>query len=277
MRILLSIVSLCLCVFFSNKAGADYFHHNTDLMKKIKPNLTVRSKPTSNFIKLASVQFLGGKRPELRYDCSEGWTFDSVNGGCKAEVCDGYPYAAGSKQADMCAQQDTCRSGNNVKIKCLSCKDNLVSDGKGGCKCNVTDYPYNNKDAPCPSSASFDTSNVCSEVDDEGNNITYYAGCSCSLSYWEKCEEPLVGFESGGKCRGSDGVVYYRSCVCPSNYVECDDSKQTPLGKTCIDSGGLKYERCAYCDPIDGYIFNLDKYWCSPWPNIPSVYEAYRD
>ena len=71
MRILFSIIALCFCMLFSNETRADYLYHSTYLVNKIKPNLTVRSKPTSQFIKLASVQFLTDGT-QLKFDNKKG-------------------------------------------------------------------------------------------------------------------------------------------------------------------------------------------------------------
>ena len=266
MKIRYYFVGFVCLICIANTFNAYSSNHNTHLINQIKPNPITRSKPTSSHIKLASVQFLGKNDKTLYYNCTGGWVFDTIKGGCKAKECNGYPYAAGSKQAEMCAQQEVCLSGNDVKIKCLECKDNLEKDGVGGCRCNTADYPYNNKNAPCPSNASFDTSNVCSVLDDNGNSIMHYAGCVCPQS-WQICLKSNHHKGVGEACKTADKVEYHVSCMCESEYnLTCADYYQAPANEfdKCEDMGGIKYQSCLYCNPEEGKILekNMNKYWC---------------
>ena len=158
-------------------------------MNKIKPNLTVRSKPTSNFIKLASVQFLGGARKELNYGCPEGQGWSITEDGCVVNPCDGYHYVAGSHELEMCTSTASCMSGTLQKYKCEGCVSgyNLtLKDGR--CLCDTATYPHNNLDKPCPVSGNTvaDKTDMCIEIKNSGTKVEYYKGCVCPEG-WKVC------------------------------------------------------------------------------------------
>ena len=101
MRILLSIIALCFCVCLSYEAGAYVSYHYTNLVNNIKPNLIVRSKPTSQFIKIASVQFLTDGNT-LNFQTTEL----DVKSRC---------YMAGYYKK----QSDCTESGENYGVRCV--------------------------------------------------------------------------------------------------------------------------------------------------------------
>ena len=288
MRILLCIFMLCFCVSISHTVVADYSHHSTYLVNKIKPNQKVGSKPTSSsYIKLASVQFLGIQNERsLEYTClpEAGWYFDEVKKECLPADCSGYPYqySGGSNpQLEMCAlkgdERDVsrCLTTNTYYFKCNNCSGNLSKDGNGGCKCDREIYRIKASDG-CPDNKDFiNKDNPCIEISSAGVQTLYYEGCECP-SDWEECTGSFVGVEPS--CPTSGGKTKYKSCKCNYSYVRCDGIYEYhPEGAaSCTEGSITKYSSCYTCLPSEGYIGDLNKYWCShDWVDIRPISETY--
>ena len=198
MRMLFSIITLCFCVCFSYTAEAALSYHNTHLVNNIKPNLTVRSKPTSVFsqtklmpIRLASVEFLTHEY-QLKFDNKKG----DVKSQCAAlgyvlpvsqcDKSDGYQpsYLCSSEKSmkDVDGAENYTSGCCNTKLYTASsangCSDNSTATGDycywGGskhyrCFCDNIRYPYreytdtdlNAKEGmPC-GQGEFDYTDVC--------------------------------------------------------------------------------------------------------------------
>ena len=117
--------------------------------------------------------------------------------------------------------------------------------------------------------------NSCTDIED-GVETTYYKGCDCPED-WVECAGALVG--EGEKCRPLVGNDRYKSCKCNESYVSCDGIYQShPEDATSCKEGSItKYSECYTCRPDEGYIGNLDHYWCGnyEWMPLSKISETY--
>ena len=255
-----------LCANVSNSYSS---YSSTNLVEQIKPNPTVGSKPTASYTKIASVSFL----PEysgykVGFGCDEGYTL--VNGKCEPNTCEGYPYEDATLVAN-CTASESCKSGNGYKYKCTTCKDGLSLSG-GGCSCDLSLYPYDEVNNPCPYLYDNETSSTCSEINANGTKRVHYAGCKCPES-WQKCDgEHQKGL--GTACE-SYGEKSYYNCGCQEVYNKtCLDSRPTDSGDYCLNlSDGVRYyDECYSCNLSQGEVYNYDEYWCDlEWVEFPVI------
>jgi len=297
MRILFSIIALCFCVLFADKAEADYLYHSTYLVNKIKPNLTVRSKPTSVFsqtklmpIKLASVQFLTDGT-QLK--------FDKVKGDVKSQCAAlGYvlhidkcglgnnlspSYLCSSELPDVAGAENYTSGCCNTKLytaaSASQCTDNATATGDycywGGskkyrCTCDKSRYPYSNQDGEaCSAGQVFDYTDVCKIRGSDGSVISeHYASC-CKVSTkegdggYEQCDASNHEVGWGKSCRINGGAtLLYEKCVCSSNYQTPCESTRLIDGSDYCKLDGTIYTRESNCESRCTYTSetNIDSY-----------------
>ena len=287
MRILLSIMALCFCVCLSYKAEADVSYHYTYLVNNIKPNLTVRSKPTSIFsqtnlmpIKLASVQFLTDDR-NLKFQTGT----INVKERCvlagyyqKASDCTGAGKNYGVRCADDESMSFTATEKTVAEQYVAGCCDKVYSVldpkdcqnnsyysgnrcllGKGQinggnwayeCICNRSTYPFG-EDQSCLSGSKFDEKDICKSISNvDGKIKTYYKRCCITTGNgaYSQCSEDNHEIGSGDYCI-VDGTALYQSCVCNSNY----DLRKSDCSTFLLDAtdvckrGSVEYVRYENC------------------------------
>lgn len=251
----------------SSEAYSYISDYGTNLVAQIKPNPTSGSKPTISFIKIANVSFLPDYNSSgISFGCGEGYSF--VEGVCKANACEGYPYEEATLAAN-CEVSESCKSGRGYKYKCTTCKDGL-SLVNGRCVCDMSVYPYNERDKPCM--YEYDETALCSEVGVSGESEKHYAGCKCPEN-WQKCDgEHQQGL--GTACE-SYGEKSYYGCGCEERYNKtCVESRPQDSGDYCLNlSDGIRYyDECYSCNLSEGEVYNYDDYWCDhEWVEFPVI------
>ncbi len=256
------VISLLLSIEARGEYFISYASHLVEI--KTKPNTSeAKSTNISGNPKYASVTFVTDKREQIKFNCNDGWVMR--NNICEVDSCDGYPYTR--EETENCKTVDMCLSGDVMKYKCTTCGNGLESDGKGGCVCNSSIYPYNTKTFPCM--YQYDSSEEsCAHVDSTGKTTVYYKDCLCPVG-WKQCLDSLHHVGMGSKCV-SGGKDYYASCKCNSNYNKtCIGVEIENPHDYCVDplSGQIFYQECFSCDIGKNEIHEEDyhNFWCSGW------------
>lgn len=252
------------CLLIASGARGEYLSSYASHLVEIKtkPN-KYEAKPAGN-PKYAFVTFITDKRGGVNFQCNPGWVLK--NNACEVNPCTGYPYSK-QEETQNCKTVDMCQSGDAMKYKCTSCKDGLVSDGKGGCICNTSTYKYNEETNPCM--YQYDTSGgTCTHVDSSGKSTVYYKDCLCPTG-WSQCLSLLHQIGVGNKCV-SGGIDYYASCKCESTYDKtCVEGKPDNPGDYCLNPSDNTryYRRCYTCDRSKNELYDeeYNNYWCSGW------------
>lgn len=266
-----------IAIFFATISNTYSSYNNTNLVNQIKTNPTISSKPTTSYIKLAYVDFIVGKNksPKFTQRCYGGWVL--VDGICTPKPCDGYPYGRWNPQRAMCSTLgDSCVSGDELKIKCKNCANNLSKDDEGGCYCNKSTYPFNDSDTPCGKYASFDVeADFCEFINTDNTRVKYYKGCVCPAG-WERCDRSDL--DGVGEACESYGKDWYSTCKCKDRYDElCEDANERPVGDGCTYNGITKYVSCLTCDPAKNEYHDLNEYWCDvDWIKIHTISKYYK-
>ena len=215
----------------------------------IKPNPIVRSKPTSQFIKLASVQFLTDgntlnfQTTELdvksrcymagyykkQSDCTESGEnygvrcVDDENISFTAEEkTEAEQYVAGccSKVYSVADPKDCLNNSYYSGNRCLLGKGQ-TNGGKWvyECVCNRSTYPYG-EDAPCSDASDFDEKDICKSINKaDGKVKTYYKRCCVTggNGAYRQCDDNNHEIGKGDYCI-VNGSALYQTCECNSNY-----------------------------------------------------------
>ena len=282
MRILLSIIALCFCVCLSYEAEADVSYHYTNLVNNIKPNLIVRSKPTSQFIKLASVQFLtDGNALDFKKVELDVKTQCQVSGYVlPVSSCDKLGKNSGilcPLNDDNAKYTDKCCDKSYDKKSEEECNNNAVLSSdfcmRGAsdavekyykCECPESAYPYvQENDCPAGYRLDHNPAKVC-----EANGEKRYSTCipksyvDCSKEGSVNGVNGLLGNYATGHGFLQDGTEVFAECRCPSDYTNYGCSTFLLTTDVCKKDDRTYYkDGDCYSGCTDSSLFDADYYY----------------
>jgi len=126
---------------FANIPVSYSSYHDTNLVTQIKPNPTDSSKPTSAYVKFASVHFLpASNRMLLKLRCASGYTYEGDR--CKPNPCDRNKYPLTTQPDPKKGTIESCQSGHNFYFGYLACNDGYHKDKNLCVENDCSSYPY---------------------------------------------------------------------------------------------------------------------------------------